>query len=205
MALAVEYGWINGGDLIREAGVIEASFGDSVPAETLDALKEQADAFAFMVNAREQQTMYGLIDSAIANGQTVGSLAGDISDAFAEGYHVTNSDGDVVKRIPTDAWSEMVARTELNRAQTMGQMAVYDDAGIEKVVWMTNHGATVCDFCDEADGQVVVMGDVFDGVDVDAPPAHPNCCCALLPADEDVVSPYVQQRIDARSTEQDAA
>jgi SPP1 gp7 family putative phage head morphogenesis protein len=195
MSLALEAGYISGGEIIKEASTIEASF-DVVPAETLAAIKDQADKFAFLVNEREQQQLYSLIDGAIADGQTIGDLAGAVKDSFAEGYHVTNSDGDVVQRIPTDSWSEMVARTELNRAQTFGQMAVYTDAGIQKVVWMSNHGATVCDDCDELDGTVVELGDDFPGAGTDGPPLHPNCCCNLLPADEDVMYPGVQEMID---------
>jgi hypothetical protein len=205
MALAVEAGWLNGAEIVKEAATISTGF-DVVPAETLEAIKAKADAFAFLVNDREQQTLYGLIDDAVANGQTVKSLAGAIKDSFADGYHVTNADGEVVKKIPTDYWSQMVARTELNRAQTFGQMAVYRAADIEKVVWMTNHG-NPCDLCDEADGTVVAIGDNFEGVDCDAPPAHPSCACAILPADEDVISPYVQEMIDDKkeSSETDVA
>ena len=187
MSLLVEAGFVSAGELLKVAGKIEASVEyDAVPSVTLDAVRDKATSFAFMVNQREQQAMFDVIDAAIAEGQTPKELAGVVADTFAEGYHITSPGTGVVKKIPTSDWSQMVARTELSRAQTAGQVALYKLAGIEKVRWVSNHGDTVCDECDEADGQVVTMGDPFDGVDTDEPPAHPNCCCALMAADEDV-------------------
>jgi len=187
MALLVEAGFISAGELLKVSGKIETGVEtDTVPSVTLDAIRQKAETFAFMVNQREQQALFDVVDAAIADGQTPKELAGVVADTFADGYHITSPGTGVVKKIPTDYWSQMVARTELSRAQTAGQVALYKLAGIEKVRWVTNHGATVCDECEEADGQVVAMGDVFDGVDTDEPPAHPNCCCALMAADEDV-------------------
>ena len=187
MALLVEAGFISAGELLKVSGKIETGVEtDTVPSVTLDAIRQKAETFAFMVNQREQQALFDVVDAAIADGQTPKELAGVVADTFADGYHITSPGTGVIKKITTDSWSQMVARTELSRAQTAGQVALYKLAGIGKVRWVTNHGATVCDECDEADGQVVDMGDPFDGVDTDEPPAHPNCCCCLMAADEDV-------------------
>ena len=185
MVLLVEAGYFSAGELLQASGKIEQSF-DVVPSTTLDAIRKKAEQFAFLVNSREQQSLFDVIDTAIADGQTPKELAGVVAQTFADGYHITSPGTGVVKKIATDAWSQMVARTELSRAQTAGQVALYTQAGIEKVRWVTNHGSTVCDDCDAADGQVVALGDPFDGVDTDEPPAHPNCCCALMAADDDV-------------------
>jgi hypothetical protein len=48
--------------------------------------------------------------------------------------------------------------------------------------------AEPCDECAEADDVVMPLGEDFPGVDVDQPPAHPNCRCVLVPADEDLGS-----------------
>jgi SPP1 gp7 family putative phage head morphogenesis protein len=185
MALAVEAGWISGKALLKISSEVQASF-DVVPATTLGAIQDQADKFAFLVNEREQQQLFNLIDAAIADGQTAKSLASSISDSFADGYHVTDDSGEVVRTDATDAWSKMVSRTELSRAQTIGQLAVYREAGIAKVRYQTDHGQTVCDVCSDLDG------DLFDASEADdLVPQHPNCCCALLPADPDVEYPGV--------------
>jgi SPP1 gp7 family putative phage head morphogenesis protein len=185
MTLAVEAGYMSGGELLKISAEIEADFG-VVPATTLAAIQDQANKFAFLVNEREQQQLYTLIDNAIAAGQTAGELAGNIKESFADGYHITDDDGDVVRTDATDAWSKMVSRTELARAQAIGQLAVYRDAGIAKVRYQTDHGPTVCDICTDLDGEVFDASDADDLV-----PQHPNCCCALLPADKDVEYPGV--------------
>lgn len=187
-------GWTSGKDLLNVAESVLATFGDVVPAETLSALQDGAGRFAFLVNQREQQQIYDLIDNAIATGQTVSALADSISTSFQDGYHVTDDDGNLVRTIPSDSWSNMVARTELSRAQTAGQVAIYNTAGVQTVIWQSNHGQTVCDECSDADGAVVPLGEIFEMVGVDAPPAHPCCCCNVLPYDEDVRSPYVQEK-----------
>lgn len=193
MSAMLEAGWISAGELITASGTVQLGFENIVPQAALDALRTKVDKFSFMVNEREQTMLLATIKGALENGTSVGELAQQIEDLFAEGYHILNDDDKVVKRIPTADWSEMVARTELSRAQTLGQIALYQKAQIKKVVWMSNHGDTVCDLCDEADGTIQPLGDDFDGVDVDAPPAHPHCCCTLLPADEDVMYPGIHQ------------
>lgn len=185
MTLAVEAGYMSGGELIKISAEIEADFG-VVQATTLAAIQDQANKFAFLVNEREQQQLYVLIDNAIAGGQTAGELAGNIKDSFADGYHITDDDGEVVRTDATDAWSKMVSRTELARAQVIGQLAVYRDAGIAKVRWQTDHGPTVCDECQDLDGELFEASEA-DGIC----PAHPACCCGLLPADKDVEYPGV--------------
>jgi SPP1 gp7 family putative phage head morphogenesis protein len=177
LSLMVESGYVSAGDLVEASGAqIDFEFGN-VPSTTLDAIRKQAEQFAFMVNQREQQAIFDVVDTAVAEGQTPKELAGVIQDTFAEGYHIQTPDG-VDKRVPTDAWSKMVARTELSRAQTMGAMSLYDTAGIEKVEWVTS--GTACDECEPLEGQIFRLDDV------DEPPLHPNCACSLVPADEDV-------------------
>jgi SPP1 gp7 family putative phage head morphogenesis protein len=185
MALAVEAGWISGKALLKLSAEVQASF-DVVPATTLGVIQEQADKFAFLVNEREQQQLVNLIDAAIADGQTAKSLAVSIQDSFADGYHVTDESGELVRTDATDAWSKMVSRTEISRAQTIGQLAIYREAGIEKVRFQTDHGATVCDECSDMDGELFDASDADDII-----PVHPNCCCSMLPADKDVEYPGV--------------
>jgi SPP1 gp7 family putative phage head morphogenesis protein len=193
MTLAVKAGWISGQELVTIADEIIANF-DVVPTETMTAIADVANRFAFLVNAREQQQLYDLIDAAIANGQTVRGLTQAISDSFNDGYHVLDDDGNVIRVVPTEYWTQTVARTELSRAQTIGQVAIYKAAGVKTMIWQSNHGQTVCDECDEANGDVVEMGEDFEGVDTDQPPAHPNCCCNVLPYDEDVRSELVEEK-----------
>lgn len=159
---------------------LSIDFERGVPSYAMEALRKRVDEFAFMVNQREQDYLNDLIDQALAAGQTPGELAKNIAQGFADGYHITDDQGNVVRTLPTDAWSEAVARTELSRAQSMGNEALYRDAGIEKVLFATTQGANVCDECEPLDGEIYSLNDAPQ------PPIHPNCCCVLIAADEDV-------------------
>lgn len=178
--MLVQTGWANAQELLD----VEADFKGIKPTFAMEALRERVDAFVFMVNQREQQALNMTLDAALDQGWTPGELADRIQQTFAEGYHVLGADDSgqvVVKRVmPTAYWSETVARTELNRAQTLGALQLYDAAGIEKVKWQTNHGSTVRDICQDFDGEVYAIPDAPEC------PAHPRCCCALTPADDDV-------------------
>lgn len=151
----------------------------------MDALRKHIEDFTFLVNEREQEYMNSLIDQGLADGWTPKRLKSEIATAFSDGYHIMN-DGKLERTIPSDSWAEMVARTELNRAQTFGAASLYSAAGIQRVEWMATGGADECPECAIADGTVQKIGDPFDGVDVPMPPAHPRCNCAISPADDDV-------------------
>jgi SPP1 gp7 family putative phage head morphogenesis protein len=180
MAILVEAGWASAKQLLD----LSASF-ETAPSFLLDAIREQADQFGFLVNDRESDALIDAIDNAVATGATPAELSSTIGQLFSSGYH-SYQDGELVRTTPTDVWTKLVARTELSRAQTMGAVALYRAASIQKVMWVTTEGANVCDICEPADGQIENLGDDFESVDVSQPPAHPNCCCALIPADEDV-------------------
>ena len=109
--------------------------------------------------------------------------ASAIRNAFDAGFEVTNEDGDVSRVMRSDAWFDMVARTELQRATNLGQYSLYEEAGVREVTWQA---AAPCDECAEADGVTMPIGEDFPGVDVDIPPAHPRCVCVLIPSDADL-------------------
>lgn len=176
--LAFEAGW---GDA-RTSLHIDLDFEGVKQTSAMEALRAHAEAFAPLVDDRENQTIVSLIDQALDDGWTPAKLASGISASFAEGYHIYDDSGALVRTVPTDSWSEMVARTELSRAQTAGALALYRDAAIEKVMYVTTQGPSVCDECAPLDGQVFAIDDLGDNT----PPIHPRCCCALVAADDDV-------------------
>jgi hypothetical protein len=78
--------------------------------------------------------------------------------------------------------AEMIARTELAIANVAGNLIAWEDSGVvEGVRWAT--GADCCPKCDEMDGEEVPLGSLFDydGDQIEGPPAHPNCRCAVIP------------------------
>jgi hypothetical protein len=80
--------------------------------------------------------------------------------------------------------AELVARTEIYRAMMQAAMEAYRAARVERVRWVTRSG-NPCPIClaNEAAGPRY-LGEPFPSGD-QAPPAHPHCECALVPADEE--------------------
>lgn len=171
---------VSGYTSARELLDLSIDFSNGVPSYAMEALRKHSDEFAFLVNQREQDYLNDLIDQALAAGRTPGELAENIARGFEDGYHITDDQGNVIRTLPSDSWSEMVARTELSRAQSLGNDALYRDVGIEKVLFATTQGANVCDECEPYDGQIFAIDDAPQ------PPLHPCCCCVLIAADEDV-------------------
>jgi hypothetical protein len=75
-----------------------------------------------------------------------------------------------------------IAVTETFRALNAGALAAYRRSGVGMVRWVTRSGHP-CPVCvaNEAEGSIHV-GAVFQSGD-QAPPAHPNCECVLVPAE----------------------
>ena len=177
LRILVETGWANASELLD----VQAKLADVKPTFAMEALRNRVNEFSFLVNQREQDYLNQLLDQGLSDGWTPKKLSSEIAQAFSDGYHITDASGSVVRTIPTDEWAQMVAQTELNRAQTMGAMSLYHAAGVQKVEFVTNHGSTVCDVCAGYDGEVYPINDVPE-----EPPVHPRCCCALVAADEDL-------------------
>jgi SPP1 gp7 family putative phage head morphogenesis protein len=180
LEILVEAGWTNAKQLLH----LKHDLEDVKPTMAMDALRKHVDEFTFMVNQREQDYLNQLLDQGLSEGWTPKKLSSEIAQAFSDGYHVLAPDENgqivVARTIPTASWSDMVARTELSRAHTMGAVALFEAAHIEKVMYVTTQGQNVCDICSEFDGQVYPLNDAPEI------PQHPNCACAYMAADEDV-------------------
>src|SRR6185312_16021124 len=77
--------------------------------------------------------------------------------------------------------AELIARTEIIRANGQGQLAALKSSGVvEKKGWSVSGEATVCDECQaNEDAGGIDLDDDFPSGD-DAPPGHPCCECALV-------------------------
>lgn len=73
----------------------------------------------------------------------------------------------------------LVARTETAAAYSQGSIAAYQASGaVKQTEWLL--GPDPCEICQALDGLKADLGEEFaDGIS--APPAHPNCTCALSP------------------------
>jgi len=80
----------------------------------------------------------------------------------------------------SDARAEMIARTEIARADVEGNLQAYAASGVvESLEWIVSSEGG-CPICEANLDAVVPLGGVFPSGDP-APPAHPNCVCDVLP------------------------
>lgn len=77
--------------------------------------------------------------------------------------------------------ANMIAVTEVTRSYSEGNQTAWKESGVvEGKEWNTNNDELVCPICGPLDGQVVRIGDTFEG-GFDGPPAHPRCRCWVSP------------------------
>jgi hypothetical protein len=65
----------------------------------------------------------------------------------------------------------------------------FQAAGIKRIRWQTNNDELVCRVCRPLNQQVKPIGETFgefNGRQIDAPLAHPNCRCWITPVANDV-------------------
>lgn len=103
------------------------------------------------------------VAEAIENKRGISGLAKNIRDEFDN---------------MTKFRSKMIARTETCKALEQGFMDRAKDIGITGKEWVTFDPCEIC-AANEAEG-IVPIDHVFSSGD-DAPPAHPQCRCALAP------------------------
>jgi len=110
----------------------------------------------------------------------------------------------------TDPYKAMrIARTEINRAQSLATVETYKEYGLEKIEWLASEGE--CEICsDNMDVGPVEIGYEFDSINeaITEPPAHPNCLCTLMPALDDTLAeeqPQVDQSEEEAALEEEAA
>lgn len=78
--------------------------------------------------------------------------------------------------------ARMIARTEMVRAENQGGLDAARQSELKLLkVWLAK-GPRVCEICSALDGQKKFLSGKFrvGGKVFDAPPAHPNCACALV-------------------------
>ena len=172
-----------GYDAARDYLAVDTATFDVPPVWATQALQAHADDVGGLASAYDRAKMTSILDAALLSGDSARDTATAMRNAFDAGFEVTNEDGDVSRVMRSDAWFDMVARTELQRATNLGQYSLYEAAGVQKV---TLQCAEPCDECAEADGVTVELGDAFPGVDQSCPPFHLRCRCVLIPSDADL-------------------
>jgi SPP1 gp7 family putative phage head morphogenesis protein len=159
--------------------IIESPDWDVAQTRAIKAIDAYALKFSKNVVGREKDALKELVRDSIEQGTSTVDLAAMISEHFADGLHFLNDAGKIERSFPSDAWAEMVARTETTRAYTAGVTDLYRQADVDKVMFLSSQDERVCDECDDLDGQTYAIDDAPDI------PIHPSCRCVYVIAPDD--------------------
>jgi hypothetical protein len=115
-----------------------------------------------------RESLQSLVTNAIENGWSTDRLGTEIKGSYAF----------------SDARADMIARTEIKRADVQGSLEAYKASGVVKGKQsLLSSDYDNDDECSaNADDGVIPLEQAFSSGD-DAPPYHPNCRCVLVPAD----------------------
>jgi hypothetical protein len=145
---------------------------DVVNRRAVDAANEQAATLVTNIDASTRN----MLRSAIADGLEENIGLDAIADGLVDDFAFSEDRAD------------LIARTEISNANSQGALTGYktarDEAGVKLFKeWLL--GPNPCEICVANNDQGPIdLDDDFDSGD-DAPPAHPNCECALSPVVEE--------------------
>jgi hypothetical protein len=131
--------------------------------EALHAFRDRSASIARTVADGRLQALAKVLAGARTAGLNVAQLARQLRDALTD-----------------PAWAGRVALTETVRASTQAARDTYTTAGVTRWQWQAEPGA--CPVCvANAAAEPRTIGEMWpDGSE--APPAHPHCRCAAVPA-----------------------
>ncbi|HEX3884759.1 MAG TPA: phage minor head protein [Stellaceae bacterium] len=157
-----------GGDAVPSIAV-----GEQVNSRAVAWAEERAADLVTQIQENTRDMLRGSVAAAIEDGATATELAATIAAgaAFSEARALT------------------IARTEIIRANNQGNLTAYRESGVATgKEWATAHDDRVEFTCAaNATAGPIAFDDDFPSGD-EAPPAHPNCRCALLPVTEPLPS-----------------
>ena len=171
-----------------EAALIDGDFVPTPMLPTHDLAVRYAQARAgellaetgrFSIPAGTRDRVADLVAKAIENGDSLRTLKNALRNDIAF----------------SPRRAETIARTETATAMGKASLQSYTSRGIEGKRWLTA-GAEDGVCLDNADAGVIRVSDSFPSGD-DAPPAHPNCRCTIVPEFE---MPRALRKIHKRGT-----
>jgi hypothetical protein len=154
-----------GYDALRVLGLDVTADREVYNAVNEDAVRYAAKRSADLVTEIEEPTrdmIRGLVGDALDEGWSTDTLAGKLLEGAAF----------------SPARAQTIARTEIIRASNQGTLTGFVASGVvSKKEWTT---FDPCPICEENEDQGPIDLDEDFASGDDAPPAHPNCKCALV-------------------------
>jgi len=153
----------------------EALDPNEVPLDTVDTSQPTvtAELAAAWADQNAAQAVIGIDQT------TIDKIADAVATGIEEELGVQGT-ADLISAL-LDTMSEdrafMIARTEMNAAFSQAALDKLEGLGILWKQWIL--GPNPCEICEEnADASPIPFGQMFPSGD-EAPPAHPNCACAV--------------------------
>lgn len=182
---------------ILDAAGIAGDFNLHDPA-MLDWLRGNAGAAITNINETTRRQLADALWSGFSGEDGIGSMDVRTLGKYVQG--VMNA-WDTGLAGMSRARANLIAVTEVAKAETFGQMISFMQLGVKTKTWMTTVGA--CKICvgNQEQGSVPLMQPFPSGHL--APPGHPACRCALSSADGEGAfnpndwTPYTTEQIQA--------
>jgi SPP1 gp7 family putative phage head morphogenesis protein len=176
--------WAEGFAVGREAGREQA---DSAYGSTFWSAWRPGDPDAARLAAGDglQRLLdsYGIATIKSIAETRISALADVLAAGFGRGDSADQIADQIRPVLDDPARAQMIADTELARATSQASVQAYREAHQEGVRWSPTPDARLCKLCaGNRDQGVIPIGQAFQS-GVTAPPAHPNCRCAVLPDD----------------------
>jgi SPP1 gp7 family putative phage head morphogenesis protein len=170
----------------RTLAVLGIEDDEAILEQTFTTAVDWARARAAELVGKSWDEDGNLVDNPDADMAITDSIREDIRDAVAQALEDGDSAAELGETIEGLAgFSEdralLIARTEIIRAHGQGQLAAMRESGVvEQKAWTTANDDDVSEECEANEEQGAIdLEDDFESGD-DAPPAHPNCRCALI-------------------------
>lgn len=161
----------------------ETAIFDKVNADAVEYSNARAAEMVGMKWTKEGQ----LVENPNAKWAITDATRDELRRTIASGLERNIGRDAIIEEIENSAAfseerAEMVARTEIARANSQGELISYKEAKDSLGLTITKFWMVAdapCDVCDEnGDAGNIELDDDFPSGD-DAPPGHPNCRCAL--------------------------
>jgi SPP1 gp7 family putative phage head morphogenesis protein len=147
----------------KTKGGIPIAYEGPPMQKAIDWAEKQGAKLVTQMDEETKRRLANIISQGIENKRGVPGLSKDLRTAF----------GDMTK-----FRSEMISRTETANALSQSSLTAMEDMGIDGKEWIVNNPCDIC-LANEGDGPIPVT-QAFTSGDM-APPAHPNCECAIAP------------------------
>lgn len=164
-------------------GGTEADAGDWQPGDTATAETVIADLGLGDDYQDTTGTQSGDRADEIAGG-IYAALGRTLADGLQDGSEPEDLSGDLESTAGDTALTGGLLTTVITAISSLAASAWYALAGVQLLQWLTAADGRVCAVCqDNADAGAVPVNGSYPSGDA-APPTHPRCRCALIPADQ---------------------